>query len=291
MTAHGRGIPSPKLGNQRRLRAVAGPKGEFVTALPCYRSCMGRLELFSVTSRDRLSAVRLPFPSFRRHGRSGFPVRVGCSRTVMVPRWVLVPLVFQRPSFEDRLSSLVLRSFLRPNASQGSPSKPLSAGDKASLRESPSAAGEPSCVGRVAPSWRTKSGGNRCLSFHLGRGLSRGPWVLPFDLLADTKKGQVCLKPKKIDFPKLTSYPPHLQTIVDIDTRGKCLAFGAAKVQRRRPVSGGQARKKRKLTVAGKVEGNVRLCSACISSPASAAMASKTGISKMYWSEKPWVAS
>ena len=117
MTAHGRGIPSPRLGNQRHLRAVAGPPGEFVTALPCHRSCMGRLELFSVTSRDRLAAVRLPFPSFRRHGRSGFPVRVGCSRTVMVPRWVLVPLVFQRPSFEDRLSSLDLRSFLRPNAS------------------------------------------------------------------------------------------------------------------------------------------------------------------------------
>ena len=117
LTAHGRGIPSPRLGNQRHLRAVAGPPGEFVTALPCHRSCMGRLELFSVTSRDRLAAVRLPFPSFRRHGRSGFPVRVGCSRTVMVPRWVLVPLVFQRPSFEDRLSSLDLRSFLRPNAS------------------------------------------------------------------------------------------------------------------------------------------------------------------------------
>ena len=68
-------------------------------------------------------------------------------------------------------------------------------------------------------------------------------------------------------------------------------AFGAAKVRRRSPVGLGQARKKRKLTVAGKLEGNVRLCSACISSPASAAMASKTGISKMYWSEKPWVAS
>ena len=58
-----------------------------------------------------------PLPSFRSTGRPGFPVRVGCSRTVMVPRWVLVPLVFQRPSFEDRLSSLDLRSFLRPNAS------------------------------------------------------------------------------------------------------------------------------------------------------------------------------
>ena len=199
-------------------------------------------------------------------------------------------------SFNDPLSRIVYRALIfvlscvrtRP---QNPPSKPLSAGDKASLRESPSAAGEPACVGRVNPSWRTKSGGNRCLSSHLRRGLSRGPGVLPFDLLADTKKGQACLKPKKIDFPKFTSYPPHLQTIVDIGTREECLAFGAAKVQRRRPVRGGQARKKRKLTVAGKLEGNVRLCSACISSPASAAMASKTGISKMYWSEKPWVAS
>ena len=58
-----------------------------------------------------------PLPSFQSSGRPGFPVRVGCSRTVMVPRWVLVPLVFQRPSFEDRLSSLDLRSSLRPNAS------------------------------------------------------------------------------------------------------------------------------------------------------------------------------
>ena len=68
-------------------------------------------------------------------------------------------------------------------------------------------------------------------------------------------------------------------------------AFGAAKVRRRSPVEVVQARKKRKLTVAGKLEGNVRLCSVCISSPASAAMASKTGISRVYWSEKPWVAS
>ena len=116
-----------------------------------------------------------PLPPFRSSGRPGFPVRVGCSRTVMVPRWVLVPLVFQRPSIEDRLSSLVLRSFLRPNASQDSPSKPLFAGDKASFRESLPAAGEPSCVERVNPSWRTKSGGNRCLSSLLRRGLSRGP--------------------------------------------------------------------------------------------------------------------
>ena len=65
VTAHGRGIPLPRLGNQRRLRAAAGPPGEFVTALPCHRSGMGRLELFSVTSRDRLAAVRLPFPPFR----------------------------------------------------------------------------------------------------------------------------------------------------------------------------------------------------------------------------------
>ena len=171
----------------------------------------------SCSASPRGTALRQsgsPSP-FRSSGRPGFPVRVGCSRTVMVPRWVLVPLVFQRPSFEDRLSSLVLRSFLRPNASQDSPSKPLFAGDKASLRESLSAAGEPSCVERVNPSWRTKSGGNRCLSSLLRRGLSRGPWVLPFDLLADTKKGQACLKPKKIDFPKFTLYPPHLQTIVD----------------------------------------------------------------------------
>lgn len=76
-------------------------------------------------------------------------------------------------------------------------------------------------------------------------------------------------------------------------TKRRChrSAFGAAKVRRRSPVARVQARKKRKLTVAGKLEGNVRLCSACISSPASAAMASKTGISKMYWSEKPCVAS
>ena len=162
-----------------------------------------------------------PLPSFQSSGRPGFPVRVGCSRTVMVPRWVLVPLVFQRPSFEDRLSSLDFRSSLRPNASQDSPSKPLFAGDKASLRESLSAAGEPSCVERVNPSWRTKSDGNWCLSSLLRRGLSRGPWMFPFDLLADTKKGQVCLKPKKIDFPKFTLYPPHLQTIVDNGTRVK----------------------------------------------------------------------
>jgi len=45
--------------------------------------------------------------------------------------------------------------------------------------------------------------------------------MFPFDLLADTKKGQVCLKPKKIDFPKFTLYPPHLQTIVDNGTRVK----------------------------------------------------------------------
>ncbi len=87
-----------------------------------------------------------PLPSFQSSGRPGFPVRVGCSRTVMVPRWVLVPLVFRRPSFEDRPSSLDLRSSLRPNASQDSPSKPLFASDKAFLRESLSAAGEPSCV-------------------------------------------------------------------------------------------------------------------------------------------------
>ena len=48
-----------------------------------------------------------PLPSFQSSGRPGFPVRVGCSRTVMVPRWVLVPLVFRRSSFEDRLSNLV----------------------------------------------------------------------------------------------------------------------------------------------------------------------------------------
>jgi len=223
-----------------------------------------------------------PLPSFQSSGRPGFPVRGGCSRTVMVPRWVLVPLVFQRPSVEDRLSSLGLRSSLRPNASHDPPNKPLLVGGKASLRESLFAAGEPSCVERVNPSWRTKSGGIRCLSSLLRRGLSRGPWVLPFDLLADTKKQQACLAPKKIDFPKFTSYPPHLQTIVDNSPQAKRPAFGAAKVRRGRPVPGGQARKKRRLTVAGKLEGNVRLCSACISSPASAAMASKTGISKMY---------
>ena len=65
VTAHGRGIPLPKLGNQRHLRAAAGPPGEFVTALPCHRSGMGRLELFSTTSQDRLAEVRLPFPPFR----------------------------------------------------------------------------------------------------------------------------------------------------------------------------------------------------------------------------------
>ena len=115
--------------------------------------------------------------------------------------------------------------------------------------------------------------------------------MLPFDLLADTKKGQACLKPKKIDFPKFTSYPPLLQTIVDNGIRTKTPRIRRCKSTKTKTCSRDQARKKRKLTVAGKLEGNVRLCSVCISSPASAAMASKTGISKMYWSEKPWVAS
>ena len=106
--------------------------------------------------------------------------------------------------------------------------------------------------------------------------------MLPFDLLADTKKGQACRKPKKISFPKFTSYPPHLQTIVDNDKWVKTPCFRRCKSTKTKTCSRGQARKKRRLTVAGKVEGNVRLCSACISSPASAAMASKTGISKMY---------
>ena len=64
VTAHRRSIPLPKLRNQRRLRSAAGPPGEFATALPCHRSRMGQLELFSVTSQDRLAAVRLPVSPF-----------------------------------------------------------------------------------------------------------------------------------------------------------------------------------------------------------------------------------
>ena len=52
-----------------------------------------------------------------------------------------------------------------------------------------------------------------------------------------------------------------------------------------------KALKKRKLTVAGSDEGNVRLLEDATDNPASLAKASKTDISKMYWSENPWVAS
>ena len=123
---------------------------------------------------------------------------------------------------------------------------------------------------------------------------------------------------------KSTRYSPHLQTIVDFLRPTKrhrdAAVEGGANLQQSRPtgpagnehqpmcrawqsgmaspmaemrrnVQGPQARKKRRLTVAGNDDGNVRLTSVSICKPASSAIASKTGISTMYWSLYPWVAS
>ena len=128
----------------------------------------------------------------------------------------LSTFLFRRSSVEP-WSLFFLASELIPWLSQ----QAAACWRQGNLRGSLSAAGEPSYEKWVNPAWRTKLGGNRCLSSLLRRGLSRGPWVLPFDLLADTKKGQVCLKPKKIDFRKFTLYPPHLRTNVDKGTRTK----------------------------------------------------------------------
>ena len=200
-------------------------------------------------------------------------------------------MVFQRSSFEDRLSSLGLCSSLRPNSFHGSPNKPLPVGDKAiSEDHSPQPANRRTRSGSTLlgePSW-VATGVFRLSSeegFREDRGCCR------LTSLLTQRRDRYVSNQKKSTFGN--SHCIHLTYAqMWIKEQGQNhLARGAAKIRRCSPVELVQARKKRKLTVAGKLEGNVRLCSACISSPASAAMASKTGISKMYWSEKPWVAS
>ena len=70
-----------------------------------------------------------------------------------------------------------------------------------------------------------------CLGFFTDAFASSLPPRPPFDLLAEAKKGHVCLRPKKIDLGKSTLYPPHLQTIVDIDTSVRRVSVRNAKIQ------------------------------------------------------------
>ena len=56
----------------------------------------------------------------------------------------------------------------------------------------------------------------------------------PFDLLAEAKKGHAWLDPKKNRSGKSTLYPPHLQTIVDIEIGESCRPDSAAKINQER---------------------------------------------------------
>ena len=86
VTAHRRSIPLPKLRNQRRLRSAAGPPGEFATALALPPKSHGPARVVQRHLAGPPCGSQAPFLSFRRSRRPGFPVRMGCSRTVMVPR-------------------------------------------------------------------------------------------------------------------------------------------------------------------------------------------------------------
>ena len=147
---------------------------------------------------------------------------------------------------------------------------------------------KPSALSLVILSRFPCSGGNSWTLNSSEEKLLAGCQCCPFDLLADTKKEHNSLPPKKNDISKSTSNSPPLPTIVDNRKGDHSNAFRRCKCN---ATQSNQALKKRKLTVAGRVEGNVRLKALSICKPASLAMASNTGISRMYWSENPCVAS
>ena len=139
--AFGSGTPSPKLRDQRRLRSVAGPPGEFLTVLPCGRGHVRVGSSCSAPPRRTVLRQSGSPPPLSRQGRPGFPVRVGCSRLPKKPRCVLALQIFDAPLAVAIFRLLVSRP--EDHVRLKSPGEPLPTSGSELISEALLPVGEP----------------------------------------------------------------------------------------------------------------------------------------------------
>lgn len=139
--AFGSGTPSPKLRDQRRLRSVAGPPGEFLTVLPCGRGHVRVGSSCSAPPRRTVFRQSGSPPPLSRQGRPGFPVRMGCSRLPKKPRCILALQIFDVPLAVAIFRLLV--SWPEDHVRLRSPGGPLPASGSELISEALLPVGEP----------------------------------------------------------------------------------------------------------------------------------------------------